>query len=408
VGQLAGRRLRPIVISTLLREDGATGVQTHIREVKAYFTSRGNPPKVVTPMSWGGPLSIPAFAPRLIIDRLNHPLAVAWYRFWHFRFLHRALRKGLPAVGDAVIYAQCPLSARAALETRRDSSQRVVLAVHFSGSQADEWVDAGKIRRDGLVYRAIQKTERQVIPMVDGILYVSESSKLELEHNIPAACAVPAIVIPNFISSRQVEEDPPKHIDMMADLVNVGGLLKIKNHRFLLEVLAQANRLGRRYTLDVMGEGPMAHFLESRARSLGVRDQVRFLGHRDDVRTLLPSHRIYVHASSRENLCIAIIEAMAAGLPVVAAPTKGIVELFEPGIEGIWWSLTEPEAAAHMLIELLEDDARLTEMSKAARRRFDLAFDSTVVGPLMEDFLMSASSRGRETAAKLPFEELRP
>ncbi len=342
MGNGARRRLRPVVIATLLREEGATGVQTHIREVKAYFTSEGNPPRVVTPMSWGGPLSVPAFGPRLLLDHLNRAAGVAWYRFWHFRFLRRALRHGLPAVSDAVIYAQCPLSARAALEARRDASQRVVMAVHFTGSQAEEWVDAGKIRRGGIVYRAIQKTERQVIPMVDGLLYVSESAKIELEHTFPAAADVPAMVVPNFIASRRIGADVSTGTDLMADLVTIGGLLKIKNHWFLLEILAHANRLGRRYTLDVMGEGPMARFLETRARSLNVHDQVRFLGHRDDVRTLLPRHRLYVHASSRESLCIAIIEAMAAGLPVVATPTKGMMELSNRGSKDSCGASTTP------------------------------------------------------------------
>ncbi len=396
MGHGAGRRLRPIVIATLLREEGATGVQTHVREVRAYFTSQGNPPRVVTPMSWGGPLSVPAFGPRLLLDHLNRAAGVAWYRFWHFRFLRRALRQGLPAVSDAVIYAQCPLSARAALEARRDASQRVVMAVHFTGSQAEEWVDAGKIRHGGMVYRAIQKTERQVIPMVDGILYVSESAKIELERTFPAVQDVPATVVPNFIASRRLDPDISSGTEVMADLVTIGGLLKIKNHWFLLEVLAHANRLGRRYTLDVMGEGPMARFLETRARSLNVHDQVTFLGHRDDVRTLLPHHRLYVHASSRESLCIAIIEAMAAGLPVVAALTKGIMEMFEPGVEGLLWSLDDPEAGARMLIELMEDEGRRADMSKAVRQRFDRRFDSGVVGPVMEEFLMSGTPGPRD------------
>ena len=284
----------------MLRPDGATGVQTHVREVMAYFAARGNAPRLVTPLSWGGPLSVPVFAPRLLIDRVSGAASVVWYRFWHFRFLRRALRRQLRTGDDAIIYAQCPLAARAALEARRDRRQRVVIAIHFEGSQADEWVDAGKIQRGGAVYRGIRRTERRIVPTVDRILYVSAASKFELERRIEAAIAVPAAVIPNFISDRA----GPRRLsgsDVEADLVNVGGLLLIKNHRFLLEVLAHTNRLGRHYTLDIVGDGPLAHSLASQARSLGVQDQVRFLGRRDDVQQFVaPASRVRACLDSRE------------------------------------------------------------------------------------------------------------
>ncbi len=402
----SGQRRRPLIIATMLRAAGATGVQTHVREVTSYFATRGNEPQVVTPMSWGGPLAVPAFAPRLVLDQISGTAGVVWYRFWHFRFLRRALRKKLPGLAeDAVIYAQCPLSARAALETRRPS-QQVVAAVHFGSSQADEWVDAGKIRRGGLVYRAIRETEKRVLPKVERIVYVSSASKLELEHYVPAVAAVPAAVIPNFISLHR-DKESSSDTELSADLVNVGGLLRIKNHKFLLEVLAHANRLGRRYTLDIIGDGPMASSLVDLARSLGVEDQVRFLGRRDDVQHLLPRHRVYVHASTRESLCIAIIEAMGAGLPIVASPTNGIMELFKPGVEGYVWGLEDPETATQILIGLLEDSARLASMSKAARERFHRDFDSTVVGPVIERFLMTDSSDATGDRSTTPSKEHR-
>ena len=66
-----------------------------------------------------------------------------------------------PKAGDCVIYAQCPLAARAALRARRGSHQRVVMAVHFRISQADEWVNMKQIRRDGRVFRAIRRSNER-------------------------------------------------------------------------------------------------------------------------------------------------------------------------------------------------------------------------------------------------------
>ena len=80
----------------------------------------------------------------------------------------------LAGVGDCVVYAQDPLAARAALRARRGPHQRVVMAVHFRISQADEWADKEQITRDGTVFREIRKAEREVIPKVDGLVYVSK------------------------------------------------------------------------------------------------------------------------------------------------------------------------------------------------------------------------------------------
>ena len=93
----------------------------------------------------------------------------------------------------------------------------------------------------------------------------------------------------------------------------------MKNHRFLLQVLAEAKRAGRHLTLDVFGEGPCRKDLLRQTSSLGLEGQVRFRGFRPDVRDFLPRYRAYVHASYSESSSLAIMEAMAAGLPIMAA-----------------------------------------------------------------------------------------
>ena len=76
----------------------------------------------------------------------------------------------------------------------------------------------------------------------------------------------------------------------------------------------------RSLTLDVFGDGPCRKDLLRQAH-LGLETQVRFRGFRPDVRDFLPGYRAYVHASYSESLPLAIIEAMAAGLPIVAGDT---------------------------------------------------------------------------------------
>ena len=125
------------------------------------------------------------------------------------------------------------------------------------------------------------------------------------------------------------------------------------------------------------------------ARSLGLESQVRFRGFRTDVREFLPRYRAYVHAASSESAAfpLAIIEAMAAGLPVVAADVAGMSELCHDGVEARFWSLDAPVEAAAIVIGLLDDEPGRSRAAVAASDRFRREFDADVVGPRLWSFL---------------------
>lgn len=376
---------QPVVIASLLREEGHTGVQTHVRQLLGYLEESGTPVTVVTPFSRGRLLAYPVFGLRLVLVLCNVAAGVAWYRHWHEVFLRKALRRRLAGIGSCVVYAQGPLEARAALRARRGPSQRVVLVVHYRISQADEWCNtaSGAIKRDGLVFRWIRRAERETIPHVDGIVYVSGWARQAVLTWLSEAAEVPSAIIGNFISPKP----GGRGSEPTRDLVSTGGLDIAKNHRFLLEVLAEAKRAGRSLTLDVFGDGPLRQDLTDSARSLGLDGQVRFLGFRRDVRDCLPNYRLYVHPSYTETSSLAIMEAMAAGLPIVAAPVGGIPELLDDGVEGQFWNLQNPAEAAATVIELLDNEPERLAVAKAAHDRFSRDFDAAVVVPRLLSFL---------------------
>jgi hypothetical protein len=230
----------PLVIATSLREEGITGVHTHVRQLRRYLAQDGTAATLVTPFSWGGFLSVPVFGLRLVLKRCSRPASVMWYRHWHEIFLYRALRRHLAQLGDYVVYAQGPPEARAALRARRGSHERVVMAVHFRISQADEWADKKEISPGGAVFRAIRRLERQVIPQVDRLVYVSRWARKALLGCLPEAASIPSAVIGNFVAPVHADPKP----EPTGDLVTTGNLDIVKNHRFLLQVLAEARRPG--------------------------------------------------------------------------------------------------------------------------------------------------------------------
>lgn len=379
---------RRLVITTILPPEGDTGVHTHVRELRAYLERERIASFLVTPFSWGTALSAPVFAVRLVLmklGRLGSRCGVLWYYHWHEVFLRIALRRRLAGLGSAVIYAQDPRAARAALRARQGMHQRVIMAVHFHTSQADEWVDKGILRPGGLAYRVIRRIERDLTPQVDGIVYVADVVRGALLDWLPEAAAVRAAVIPNFIEPEMTREPDP-----VGDLVTIGGLLPAKNHAYLLEVLVAAREMGRSYTLDIFGAGPLQRELERACRSLGVQDQVRLRGFRPDVRRYLPGYRAYVHSSLREAHPFALIEAQAAELPVVAGDVGGVRSVCDPNSGARFWPLDDAHRAATVLIGLLDDEEARKSAAAASREHFSRTFSSHVVAPRLLAFLYEA------------------
>jgi glycosyltransferase involved in cell wall biosynthesis len=371
----------------MLREEGITGVHTHVRQLRQHLESSDATATLVTPFLWERRLTVPVFGFRLVLDRGSRSAGVVWYRHWHEVFLRNALSRHLAEVGDCVIYAQGPPEARAALRARRGPHQRVVMAVHFRISQADEWADKEQIKRDGKVFRAIRQVEREVIPRVDGLVYVSKWARDALVSWLPEAAAVPYAVIDNFVAPLHLESDP----EPLGDLVTIGNLDIVKNHRFLLQVLAEAKRAGRSLTLDMFGEGPCRKDLLQLTSSLGLKEQVGFHGFRSDVRKFLPGYRAYVHASYSESSSLAIIEAMAAGLPIVAGNIGPISELCDDGVEARFWPLDDPAQAAGILIDLVDSEPTRSLAASAASERFHRDFDADLIAPRLVSFLQGTT-----------------
>jgi glycosyltransferase involved in cell wall biosynthesis len=261
----------------------------------------------------------------------------------------------------------------------------VVLAVHFRISQSDEWADKGLITRGGRLYRSIRELERRTVPAVDGLVFVSSWARSAVRAWMPDVVRPPGAVIPNFV--RAV---PESAVAPRADLVSVGNLEAVKNHRYLFRVLAAARDRGVRYTLDVFGEGVEEGNLRALATELGISDQVRLCGFRRDVPELLSGYRLYVHASYSESSSLAIMEAMGAGLPVISSDADALPELFDDPEHGRFWPIDDPQRGAEILVDFLESAEEVRRAGRAAREKFRTDYDADVVAPRLVAFLRSA------------------
>lgn len=157
---------------------------------------------------------------------------------------------------------------------------------------------------------------------------------------------------------------------MPGDLVRIGTaarLVPVKGVNRLLDALSLLADLN--VELDVAGSGPERSRLERQAHDAGVAGRVRFLGWRDDVDALMRSWQVYVQPSLAEGLGISALEAMAAGLPVVAGNRGGLREVVTDGENGLLVDPHDVESLATALRKLISDSQTALRMGTAARER---------------------------------------
>jgi len=130
----------------------------------------------------------------------------------------------------------------------------------------------------------------------------------------------------------------------------------------------------------IVGDGPCREELVRLAAASGVQSQLRFLGHRDDVPTILAESDVFVLPSESEASPNVIFEAMAAGLPVVASRVGGIPELVADGVTGHLVGAGNPDALGRALVDLLDHPDRVAAFGDAGRTRIerDYSFDRMV------------------------------
>lgn len=153
-------------------------------------------------------------------------------------------------------------------------------------------------------------------------------------------------------------------------LVIVANLLVYKGHLDLIEALALLPPDLPNWTLNIVGrddgEGAV---IAARAAALGVIGRIRMLGVRDDVGSVLNASDIAVSASHEEGFSNSVIEAMAAGLPVVATATGGSVDAVADGITGSLVPVRAPEKVASALAELIADPGKRAQFGAAGAER---------------------------------------
>jgi glycosyltransferase involved in cell wall biosynthesis len=154
----------------------------------------------------------------------------------------------------------------------------------------------------------------------------------------------------------------------------VGSLYPVKGHKYLLAAIPHVLNAHPRTKFLIVGRGDVETSLKDAVKRTGLEKQVRFLGFREDVATLLSLMDIFVLPSLSEGLSIALLEAMAAGKPVVATNVGGNPELVVDGETGYSVPPRDADALATKLRSLLVDKCRAKKLGENGRKRVQQKF----------------------------------
>jgi glycosyltransferase involved in cell wall biosynthesis len=214
---------------------------------------------------------------------------------------------------------------------------------------------AGQIRLQRLAYRSATK-----------VVANSSAARAILEQEGVGSASI--AVIPNGVD---VPAFPKRSAEAatrpLRSVITVANLRPEKSHETLIDAAALLTADFPDVRFQIVGGGSRREALEALVRARHLEERITFLGHREDVSELLTQADIFVLPSRSEAFPNSAIEAMAAGLPVVASAVGGLLDLVDHGRTGLLVDPGSPAQLAHALRQLLTDRRLAARLGEAAR-----------------------------------------
>jgi len=224
----------------------------------------------------------------------------------------------------------------------------------------------------------------------------------ETLYNYPNPILIPnGVSIDAFSPDREVRQRVRRELEVEPQtlvFVHVGRFAAVKNHEMLVAAFAQL--VGQQplpTELWLVGDGELREAVQHQVRALGIESRVRFLGVRSDIPDLLRAADVFVFPSRWEGNPLSVMEAMAAGLPVVATAVGGVPELVEDGVSGILVPNEDLEGLTAAMLRMVQHPDLREQMGRAARcravERFDIQQTVRAYEALYEEILQRQRRR---------------
>ena len=177
--------------------------------------------------------------------------------------------------------------------------------------------------------------------------------------------------IPNGVDLAVFQPGPAMPDDGPLHVVCVARLIERKGQGHLIEAIKRLTDSGIKVVLSLIGTGDSQRNYEDQARRLGIGDRVRFVGYvpREEINAYYNSAHVFALPSYNEGMSLAVLEAMAAGLPLVVTRTGGTAELVEDGVNGYSFNWGDINTLTKYLRMFAKDRALVRRMGAASRDR---------------------------------------
>ncbi|KEO83302.1 glycosyltransferase [Tumebacillus flagellatus] len=226
--------------------------------------------------------------------------------------------------------------------------------------------------------------EQKTWQYVDHFILVSEAMKRDL-----VKVGMPKDKLSVIHNALELPEEPVAHqpvtnlrelIGVDEDVTIVGTVARlhpVKGHTYLLKAIRKIVQERQDVVFPWIGEGDLHQELEREAKELGVDSYIKFMGFRKDVPDLLPQLDVFVLPSLSEGLSVAILEALAVGVPMIATAVGGTPEVITDGVDGLLVPSANPDALAEAVCLLVKNTELRERLAKAGQemvfRRFALS-----------------------------------
>lgn len=276
-----------------------------------------------------------------------------------------------------IIHCHTPVGAmltRLAAKQARKQGTKVFYTAHgfhfYKGAPAINWI----------LYYPVEKW----LSRYTDVLITINKEDYERAKTFKAGkvCYVPGVGIDlkKFNAGYVNKEQKRKEIGVSADdfvLLSVGELIPRKNHEVVIRALSALKQLDKLNHIEyvICGRGSYEADLKKLAEGLDVADHVHFLGYRNDISEICNCADLFVFMSHQEGLPVALMEAMACGLPAVCSNIRGNTDLIEDGVTGLLANNT-PEEVAQSISKMKSDTALRNRVASAALQKikqFDLS-----------------------------------
>ena len=337
----------------ITRADDLGGAQTHVRDLAVALKERGE--QVIVLAGGGGPLFDSLAKHQVecrLLKNLVHPI-----KPFQDLSADREIKAIIKEIKPDLVTTH---SNKAGLLGRFAAKSLKIPVIHTSHG----FLFGGRENSlPGYFYRLAEKI---AAGSADRIICVSESEyrlALELKVIKPDKLRIVYNGLPDIDCEcwAAPEQEPVR-------IINVARFAEPKDHLTLLQALAGLGDL--KWHMDLVGDGPQQKYIESLADDPRLAGKISILGMRSDVPELLAKSSLFVLSSKREGFPISILEAMRAGLPVVATNVGGIAEAVIDGETGFLVPVGDHAAMRKRVCALIEDPQLRKQMGTKGRERF--------------------------------------